>query len=236
LKELDTVDGYKVMVDDDDYNYFKYCYELYIDKNGYVMTRMKWHRMGLPSGKLHVIITNPPKGKHIHVDHIDGNKLNNTKENLRICTHQENMRNRKVHRKYANKKKHSKYKGLTFISRDNVWQVRVQNKNVGYFNADYEIEAANCYNHFAKLEFGEFALLNNCPVLTYDEWFNKKNKKDKISKYRGVSKSYNKWIVQLMIKGKKIFLSGFDTEEDAAIAYNNLIIEYNLPISKLNKI
>lgn len=32
------------------------------------------------------------------IDHIDGNPSNNSKENLRICTHAENMRNRKTHK------------------------------------------------------------------------------------------------------------------------------------------
>lgn len=42
---------------------------------------------------LHRMIMKPPKG--FIVDHIDGNGLNNTRENLRVVSHSENQRNRR---------------------------------------------------------------------------------------------------------------------------------------------
>ena len=38
---------------------------------------------------IHRLIMQPPKG--MVVDHIDGDGLNNTRANLRICTHRENL-------------------------------------------------------------------------------------------------------------------------------------------------
>ena len=43
---------------------------------------------------MHRIIMNCPDGKFI--DHKDGNGLNNQKENLRICTKQQNSGNSKI--------------------------------------------------------------------------------------------------------------------------------------------
>jgi hypothetical protein len=61
----------------------------------------------VPVGRL---ILSFPKGKFI--DHIDGNKLNNTKENLRECSITENNRNKK-----QQKNSRLKYKGVAVGSK-----------------------------------------------------------------------------------------------------------------------
>jgi hypothetical protein len=49
------------------------------------------------------------------------------------------------------------------------------------------------------------------------------------SNYRGVCKYKNKWRVRISIKNKRISLGLYDNKEDAARAYNNYIINNNLP-------
>ncbi|MGG1659489.1 HNH endonuclease signature motif containing protein [Brevibacillus sp. NRS-1366] len=114
-KEINTIDGYVVEVDNEDFDYIN-LYDLHVNRNGYVMCKPKkiYKKMGLfTSLSLHKVLMNPEKlGRNIVVDHIDGNKLNNKKENLRVCTHQENMMNRKPHITYANKELTSEYKGV----------------------------------------------------------------------------------------------------------------------------
>ena len=65
----------------------------YILNSGYI-ARSYWEDGKLHNELLHRTLARAQKG--CVVDHIDGDKLNNRLSNLRICTHSENMRNRKM--------------------------------------------------------------------------------------------------------------------------------------------
>lgn len=104
---------------------------------------------------LHRLIMNCPDG--MVVDHINHNGLDNRKENLRICTNQENLYNQR-----KKEGKTSKYKGVSFFKRDNNWTVRIRingkSKNLGYFLN--EEDAAEVYNQAALKYYGKYAFLN----------------------------------------------------------------------------
>jgi AP2 domain./HNH endonuclease. len=110
---------------------------------------------GRPQIKLHRFIMNPPEG--MQIDHINGDKLDNRRENLRICTRDENLRN-----KGLVKKNTSGYKGLCWFPSMKKWQVRIRCNGeklyLGYF-ADKK-EAARVYNEAAIKCHGKFARLN----------------------------------------------------------------------------
>jgi hypothetical protein len=95
-----------------------------------------------------------PKTK---IDHKDRNPLNNTKSNLRICTHKENARNASVRSDNT-----SGYKGVSYHKLINKWAAQIfynhKQHNLGFFKN--KIEAARAYNKEAKRVFGEFAVLN----------------------------------------------------------------------------
>lgn len=108
---------------------------------------------------MHRQIAGTPKGKK--TDHWDGDGLNNTRKNLRVCSHSQNMRNRVV----LSKANTSGYKGVAFYKRsetDKKWGARiVVNKkliHLGMFS-DKE-EAARAYDAAATIQFGQFARLN----------------------------------------------------------------------------
>ena len=94
------------------------------------------------------------------VDHIDGNKLNCTRENLRMCSVSENMTNRKKISK--NDVAASNYKGVTQSKNRNKWCSAIKKDNVNYHLGTFETEkeAAEAYNIKAKELHKHFAVLN----------------------------------------------------------------------------
>ena len=143
-------------------------YILLDDEDADILGKMKWHLnggrypvRGYYEGKkkkkfyLHRVILNAKKDEQ--VDHINGNKLDCRKENLRICTSLGNNHNRK-----RSIKNTSGYKGVTYHKRDQAYQatIKLNYKEIflGYFKTAKE--AAIAYNDAAKKYYGEFAWLN----------------------------------------------------------------------------
>src|SRR5690606_19356654 len=92
-----------------------------------------------------------------HVDHIDGNSLNNSKANLRVCNHSQNQANARLRTDNT-----SGYKGVSFLASNNVWvasiKIRGKQTYIGRFNTPET--AALAYNEAAIRLHGEFARLN----------------------------------------------------------------------------
>lgn len=216
--------GEEIIVSQTDFDFINVNYKLYVDKRGYVVTKKRNRNKSILSGKLHRILMNPPKGKFIHIDHEDGNKLNNTRENLRKCSHLENMRNRKTNEGYAGKELVSQYKGVTFEKKRNVWIVKVGDGkgSVTYHGSfNNEIAAANCYNYHAEKVYGEFFKSNGCLYMPKEEWSKYIVKKTISSTYRGVSKdkTNQEWLSQLW-NGERNIVRRLDTEIEAALFYD----------------
>lgn len=126
--------------------------------NGYLRCTQK--KFGKEKA-LHRVIMRPGKG--FFVDHINGNKLDNRRENLRIVTKSQNQMNSK---KPFRSPKTSKYKGVYRLknvkSRGCEWVARIrinrQHIHIGMFRC--ETSAAVAYNKKAAEMFGEFAKPN----------------------------------------------------------------------------
>lgn len=90
---------------------------------------------------------------HQKVDHINGNTLDNRRANLRLCSHAQNMRNRK-----AQKNSSRKYKGVGKNKTCATFTASAGGKYIGSFKTAEE--AARAYDAKAKDLWGEFARTN----------------------------------------------------------------------------
>ncbi|AGF85131.1 NHN endonuclease [Moumouvirus goulette] len=125
-------------------------YKWYLGKSGYPMCyelgKMQLHRL------IYTCVVGDKIPSDIYVDHIDRNKLNNTNNNLRLVTPQENS---------FNKSTESNFKGVRKISENNYTSCIVKNgKKHEIKNIPTREKAAEIYNLMAEELFGEFAAYN----------------------------------------------------------------------------
>lgn len=120
------------------------------DTSGYARAMLKvdgkWKLV-----RMHRLLTAAPTG--LYVDHIDCNRLNNMRSNLRLCTPQQSVANIS---KYKGK---SKFKGVHWHKAAGKWmsQIKVAGRHVYLGLFEDEVEAAKTYAAVAKAIHGEFA-------------------------------------------------------------------------------
>lgn len=155
-KEIQLTQGKFAIVDDEDYEY---------------LNQFKWHASKL-NGKFYarryIKLSNPnikilmhrdvmkPERRYV-IDHVDGNTLNNKKNNLRICTNAENIRNSKISINNT-----SGFKGVYWNKQNAKWRafITLNYKRIWLGNFINPIDAAEAYNEAAIKFHGEFAKLN----------------------------------------------------------------------------
>ena len=165
MKLIPLTQGYVTKVDDEDYEW---------------LTEWKWYagtRAGEKNKKVRVVRSINFSNKivqvqmpreimrarsHEIVDHINGDTMDNQKNNLRLCSLYQNSLNRGL-----NRNNKTGYKCVTFRPSKKTNQyasyIRLNKKlvHLGFF--DTAEKAARAYNEAAKKNFGEFAKLNVIP-------------------------------------------------------------------------
>jgi hypothetical protein len=155
---ISTVNGNgDILVDSEMYESLS-KFRWYLDDNGYA------NRVDTSTGKrkkvyMHRQINQTPDG--MLTDHLNGNRRDNRKANLRNASFGQNNLN-KTKRKNAI---HSRFMGVSKVTsskRNKCWRMRLRTPDKDlclYFYT--ELEAAMSYNEYAIREFGQHAKLND---------------------------------------------------------------------------
>jgi len=125
---------------------YKWCLS-----HSYVATYIKKRAL-----KIQHVILGIKSNKAIRIDHVDRNPLNNRKENIRPCTHRQNIRN-------SGKRKNntSGYKGVWKNGEKWCAEITVNGKKVYLGIFGDKAEAARIYNEASLKYHKEFACLNS---------------------------------------------------------------------------
>ncbi|MGL5440823.1 MAG: HNH endonuclease [Filifactoraceae bacterium] len=229
VKELILASGEIALIDSEDYDLVA-KYKWYMHKGGYAARSIKKNNRTI-TVFLHRRLVKA-SSKYV-VDHINGDRLDNRKANLRIVTAQQNAFNRC---RNVNKKS-SVYKGVFWSKEKSLWLslIKIDGKSIhlGYFNN--EIDAACAYNEKAVELFGGYARLNDVDRNT--NWaINRVFIRTNITGYRGVThQKEGKYQARITIAGKRKSLGYFDSAIEAAKKYNQVAIQFLGERALLNK-
>jgi hypothetical protein len=152
MKLIHLTQGQSTIVDDVDYEKYRFI------RWQAIKGRYTWYARST-IGYLHHHILNV---QNLEVDHIDGNGLNNQKENLRLATRAENARNCKLQRNNT-----SGFHGVSYQKQINRWMAYIKVNGKRKYIGVYETKeaAALAYNKAAKQYHGEFAKFNDVTLL-----------------------------------------------------------------------
>lgn len=144
------------IVDDEDYPGLKDV-RWHMATGGYAITLVKNRFTGKYYGlKMSNAIIWSPNGYMI--DHINHDRLDNRRKNLRIVTCRQNLYNRRPN-------KGRKYRGVTYIKPDKLWRAIITRDHQYVWSSGHktELEAVIAWNEAARKYWGKYAYQNKLP-------------------------------------------------------------------------
>lgn len=185
-------------------------------------------------------VINRPLERHEHVDHMDGNGLNNRRFNLRIATPYQNHLNKSG-------RGTSHFRGVSYNKDNNKWAVQIHyddlSSHLGVY--DDEITAAQVYDaaarEFLDVEFVKFNFPDQVFNLAdFGIFINSQTNRPRVETrlsqtgHRGVEYTSSGYRARISMNDKFIHLGFYSTSIEAAIAYDDAARLYHKDKAVLN--
>lgn len=214
-KTIPLTRGKVCVIDDVDYEWLsqhKWCYA----NNGYAVSRIDGKTVCMHR----LLLSVPPKH---YVDHIDRDKLNNCRSNLRSVTPTQSLMNQRARVGL------SLFRGVSFAQGKWTAIIKVDGVRIDLGRFLTQREAASAYNQAAIKYFGEYAAPNDLSILD-DKSDSPLGSRRKSSKYTGVKwvPSQDNWQSRIMVNRVQYYLGTFPTELEAAQAYDDFVKEHGV--------
>jgi hypothetical protein len=157
MRQIQLSSGIMAMVDDEDYH---------------SLSKVKWYAAHTKKDNPACIYARNIKREYMHriimgakdpkiqIDHKDGNRLNNQRSNLRLCTNAQNAWNTPKKRS-INGIPTSQYKGVWYNGHSFRVSITINNKRKHLGHYANEEDAARAYNEAAKMRDAQFVQLND---------------------------------------------------------------------------
>lgn len=152
MKVIELTRGFAAIVDDEDFERLAQ-WRWHLASVGYAMRRIRNRKV-----LMHRIIIGEGNCWLMDIDHKNGNRLDNRRCNLRVCTRSQNQQNRRMMSNNT-----SGYKGVCWDTQAGKFRARIHllsGKSVYLGVFDKAEDAGMTYNAAAIKHFGEFARIN----------------------------------------------------------------------------
>ena len=233
------INGGYALVSDEDYEYLSQ-WKWAKDPTGYARrTNLLPKTL---SRNMHRLLINPPAG--LVVDHINGNRLDNRRENLRLCTQSQNLGNSGI-----NSTNKSGIKGVCYCSQTGKWKAYLSLDGKQHWLGRFgniedaararAIAASEKYGEFdygAKIEAKPVEITNRLSSSEITFQMQSRRYPRIANKYLGVvwNQRRRNWNVYVRKGGKSIYITSSSDAEECAYIYDQIALQLNGPYARIN--